>query len=87
MQQANWGVAVEQYIDDGFSAKDTNRPALQRLIKDIKKGRINTILVTDLSRLSRSIKDFCVLIDFLKETKRNSYLSKNNSTRPLRMVK
>ena len=69
MQQQNWGVVVDEYIDDGFSAKDTNRPALQKLIKDLKKGRINTVLVTDLSRLSRSIRDFCVLIDFFKETK------------------
>ncbi|MBX3041568.1 MAG: recombinase family protein [Bdellovibrionaceae bacterium] len=69
MQQTNWGVVVDEYIDDGFSAKDTNRPALQKLIRDLKKGRINTVLVTDLSRLSRSIRDFCVLIDFFKETK------------------
>lgn len=69
MQQQNWGVVVDEYIDDGFSAKDTNRPALQKLIKDLKRGRINTVLVTDLSRLSRSIRDFCVLIDFFKETK------------------
>lgn len=69
MQQQDWGVVVEEYIDDSFSAKDTNRPALQRLIRDLKKGRINTVLVTDLSRLSRSIRDFCVLSDFFKETK------------------
>ncbi len=69
MQQSGWGVAIEEYIDDGYSAKDTNRPALQRLIKDIKKGRINAILVTDLSRLSRSIRDFCTLTDFFKESK------------------
>lgn len=69
MQQQGWGVVIDEYIDDGFSAKDTNRPALQRLIKDLRKGRINTVLVTDLSRLSRSIRDFCGLIDFFKETK------------------
>lgn len=69
MQQPGWGVVIDKYIDEGLSAKDTNRPALQRLIKDLKKGRINTVLVTDLSRLSRSIRDFCALIDFFKETK------------------
>lgn len=69
MQQSSWGTVIEEYIDDGFSAKDTNRPALQKLIKDLRRGHINTVLVTDLSRLSRSIRDFCVLIDFFKETK------------------
>lgn len=69
MQQTNWGSTIEKYIDDGFSAKDTNRPALQRLLKDLRKGKINMILVTDLSRLSRSIRDFCGLLDLFKETK------------------
>ena len=69
MQQTNWGSIIEKYIDDGYSAKDTNRPALQRLLKDLRKGKINMILVTDLSRLSRSIRDFCGLLDLFKETK------------------
>lgn len=69
MQSNGWGSVVEHYIDDGFSAKDTNRPALQKLFNDLKKGKINTVLVTDISRLSRSIRDFCVIIDLFKDTK------------------
>lgn len=69
MQQQGWGEVINEYIDDGFSAKDINRPALQRLLHDLRNGRINTVLVTDISRLSRSIRDFCVLIDLFKETK------------------
>jgi site-specific DNA recombinase len=68
MQEANWGVVVEKYVDD-VSAKDTNRPSLQKMIRDLKNGRINMVLVTDISRLSRSIRDFCMLIDLFKETK------------------
>src|SRR5262249_41166742 len=62
-QEKNWGVIVEYYIDDGYSAKDTNRPAYQRMLKNLKNGKINAIMVTELSRLSRSIPDFS---DFLK---------------------
>ena len=69
MQQSGWGSIVDTYVDDGFSAKDTNRPALQRLLRDLKIGRIDMVLVTDLSRLSRSIRDFCVLLDVFKDTK------------------
>ena len=58
-----WGKVVEIYTDDGFSAKDTNRPAYKRMMKDLKRGKINMIVVTELSRLSRNIPDFC---DFLK---------------------
>ncbi|MBX3115688.1 MAG: recombinase family protein [Fimbriimonadaceae bacterium] len=68
MQTPNWGVVVKNYIDDGHSAKDTNRPALQKLITDLRKGTINMVLVVDLSRLSRSIRDFCGLLDLFKDT-------------------
>lgn len=61
LQEKNWGQVVDFYVDDGYSAGDTNRPQYQRLIKDIKAGKINMVMVTELSRLSRDIPDFCVL--------------------------
>ena len=69
LQEKNWGKIVETYIDDGYSAKNTNRPAYQRMLKDIRSGRISLILITDLSRLSRSISDFCVLLKDLEKYK------------------
>ena len=66
-QEPGWGSAVETYIDDGFSAGDTKRPAYQRLMRDIAAGKIDLILVTDLSRLSRNILDFCLLLESLKK--------------------
>lgn len=59
MQEPGWSRLVEIYIDDGYSAKDTNRPAYQRMMKGLTRGKINTVMVTELSRLSRSIPDFC----------------------------
>lgn len=69
VQEGRWGKIVETYIDDGYSAKDTRRPAYQRMMKDIRSGKINLILVTDLSRLSRNIADFCGLLKDLEEHK------------------
>jgi len=66
-QDAGWGKIVETYIDDGYSAKDTRRPQYQKMMRDIRTGKVNLILVTDLSRLSRSIADFC---DLLKDLER-----------------
>ena len=66
VQDPMWGKVIESYMDDGISAKDTNRPAYQRMMKDLRKGKINLILVTDLSRLSRNIMDFCVLLEELR---------------------
>lgn len=59
MQEPGWGHIVENFIDDGYSAKDTNRPAYARMMKALKSGQINAIMVTELSRLSRNIPDFC----------------------------
>ncbi len=70
-QEKGWGKVVETYIDDGYSAGSTNRPAYQRMIRDLKTGKINLILVTDLSRLSRNISDFCDLYKDLGKYKAN----------------
>ena len=51
------------YNDAGFSGATTDRPALQRIIKDIKKGKIDKVLVYKLDRLSRSQKDTLELIE------------------------
>ncbi|MEK6624183.1 MAG: recombinase family protein, partial [Bdellovibrionota bacterium] len=67
--EKHWGKVVNTYIDDGYSAKDTKRPAYQRMMKDIHAGKVNLILVTDISRLSRNIADFCVLLKDLEERK------------------
>lgn len=48
------GLSVEEYTDDGFSGTNTKRPAFQRLLEDIKNGKIKTIVVKDLSRFMRN---------------------------------
>jgi site-specific DNA recombinase len=66
VQEKNWGKIVEFFVDDGYSAKDTRRPAFQRMVSDLKKRKFDLILVTDLSRLSRNIPDFCGILEVLK---------------------
>ena len=65
--EANWGKIVEIYSDEGLSAKNTRRPAYQKMMQDVRRKHINLILVTDLSRLSRNIMDFCLLLEELKQ--------------------
>ena len=69
-----WGSIVDYYVDDGYSAKDTKRPAYQKMLSDLRKGKVNLILVTDLSRLSRNIQDFSNLLSFL-ESNKSKFLS------------
>lgn len=54
---------TKQYADPGFSGAKMDRPALQRLIADVKAGRIQRIVVYKLDRLSRSQKDTLCLIE------------------------
>ena len=45
---------VDYYIDDGYSGTDFERPDFKRMIRDIKRGKIDTIIVKDLSRFGRN---------------------------------
>ncbi|MBW3493218.1 recombinase family protein [Bacillus sp. FDAARGOS_1420] len=58
-----WEVASD-YIDDGYSAKDMNRPALQRMLSNMREKQFDIILVYKLDRLCRSVRD---LNDMIKE--------------------
>lgn len=56
-------VQTELYIDDGFSGATLERPAMQRLVGDVKSGAVTHVCVYKLDRLSRSQKDTLFLIE------------------------
>lgn len=60
-----WEV-VTVYIEEGVSAKDTNRPELQRMLTDAQQGLFDVVLVYRLDRLTRSVKDLYKLLDTLE---------------------
>ncbi len=47
-------IVVKEYIDNGFTGTNFNRPAFNELMNDIKKKKVNTIIVKDLSRFGRN---------------------------------
>ena len=56
------------YIDDGISGKNiTDRPSINRLIEDVKSGKVNNVLIYKLDRLTRSVKDLINLIELFEE--------------------
>ena len=59
---SGWRVLPEHYDDGGFSGANTDRPAFQRLMEDVKAGRVDVIAVYKIDRLSRSLIDFAETI-------------------------
>ena len=44
---------IDEYVDDGFTGTDFDRPGFKKLIEDIENKRINCVIVKDLSRFGR----------------------------------
>lgn len=63
----SWGEIVEWYVDKDLSGKDMNRPSFRKLLADIKSGYINAVVITELSRLNRKVRDFCEVWELFKE--------------------
>lgn len=64
--QNDWEL-VEVYPEEGKSAKDTNRPELQRLLRDARSGMYDVILVYRLDRLTRSVIDLYDMLQMFEE--------------------
>ena len=58
-----WRVVDHQYDDGGYSGGSMERPGLTRLLQDIDAGRIDTIVVYKVDRLTRSLADFAKMIE------------------------
>jgi site-specific DNA recombinase len=48
---------VEEFIDDGFSGSNFERPEVQRMLEACRSGRVDTVIVKDLSRFAREFID------------------------------
>ncbi|WP_414901234.1 recombinase family protein [Rhizobium cremeum] len=64
---AGWLELPAIYDDGGFSGGNLNRPALKRLLDDVKGGLIDIVVVYKIDRLSRSLRDFTNLVANLDE--------------------
>ncbi len=62
-----WTTSPEYYDDGGFSGGSLERPALTRLLEDIKQGKIQTVVVYKIDRLTRSLMDFSKLVEIFDE--------------------
>ncbi len=58
-----WAAASARYDDGGFSGGSTERPALQRLLADIRQARVDVVVVYKVDRLTRSLADFAKIVE------------------------
>jgi DNA invertase Pin-like site-specific DNA recombinase len=66
---AGWILLRGKYEDGGFSGGDTDRPALHRLLEDVRAGKIDVIVVYKVDRLTRSLADFAKLVELFDQHK------------------
>ena len=60
---AGWTLVRSKYDDAGFSGGNTDRPGLQRLLEDLRAGKVDIIVVYKVDRLTRSLADFAKLVE------------------------
>jgi len=66
-QGAGWTALPDQYDDGGFTGGNTDRPAFQRMMADIKEGKIDCVVVYKVDRLSRSLLDFAKIMELFEK--------------------
>jgi DNA invertase Pin-like site-specific DNA recombinase len=64
---AGWAMVRSKYDDGGFSGGNTDRPALQHLLEDVRAGKIDIIVVYKVDRLTRSLADFAKLVELFDQ--------------------
>ena len=64
---AAWTLIRNKYDDGGYSGGSTDRPALQRLLTDVRARKVDVIVVYKVDRLTRSLADFAKLVELFDD--------------------
>lgn len=66
-QHEGWTSIPDAYDDGGISGGTMERPALQRLLADVRAGRVDVIVVYKVDRLTRTLSDFARMVEIFDE--------------------
>lgn len=63
-----WKLVADRYDDGGISGGTMERPALQRLLQDIRDRKIDVVVVYKIDRLTRSLMDFSRIVEIFDDS-------------------
>ena len=66
-RQEGWHLLSERFDDSGYSGGTMERPALTRLLAAAREGRIETVVVYKVDRLTRSLADFARIVELFDQ--------------------
>ena len=66
-QHEGWTLLPDHYDDGGISGGTMDRPAMQRLLADVRDGKVDVIVVYKVDRLTRRLIDFAKIVEVLDE--------------------
>ena len=71
-------IVVDEYVDEGISGAKKNRPELDRMMKDAILRKFEMVATLELSRLGRSVKNMCEIVDLLKSKNIHLFIKNQN---------
>ena len=69
---------VDEYVDEGISGAKKSRPELNRMMKDAISRKFEMVATLELSRLGRSVKNMCEIVDLLKSKNIHLFIKNQN---------
>ena len=73
--QENGLFVFDEYVDDGWSGTNFERPAFQRMMEDIEEGKVNCVVTKDLSRFGREHVMMDYYLEFVFPEKQIRYIA------------
>lgn len=78
VNEQGWNI-IDTYVDDGYSGTNFDRPGVTRLLEDAMAGKINLIIVKDLSRFGRNYIQVGQYIDYIFPTYNIRFIALNDN--------